>query len=96
VEVRSVAFVIAAVVLIVAAAAFAVVDADPASQSAVEQMALISGGKSFARDVVKQIAGMRADDLIQAINEGRVQIPAGFSKDETIATIKTTMAPHYP
>jgi hypothetical protein len=96
VEVRSVAFVIAAVVLIVAAAAFAVVDADPASQSAVEQMALISGGKSFARDVVKQIAGMRADDLIQAINEGRVQIPAGLSKDETIASIKTTLAAHFP
>lgn len=96
VEVRSVAFIIAAVVLIVTAAAFAVIDAEPASQSAVEQMALISGGKSFAKDVVKQIAERRAEDVIQAINDGRVQVPVGMSKDETIASIKTTLAVHFP
>lgn len=96
VEVRSYAFVIAAVVLIVAAAAFAVVDAEPASQAAVEQMALISGGKSFAKDVVKQIAENRVNDVIQAIDDGRVQVPVGLSKDEAIASIRATLAAHFP
>ena len=67
------------------------------NQTAFSQLALLSGGKPFARDVIKEINTHRVDDFIQAINDGRVEVPLGqFSKEEFIASIRVGMAKHFP
>jgi alpha-tubulin suppressor-like RCC1 family protein len=52
------------------------------------------GGQGFAEDVVKRLLQDSSQALIAAVQDGRVAIPANFSKEEVIKAIEIGVSQH--